>query len=228
MTAFLAARLRPEHVTVTKPALRSLVTTKVTLSLLNDDVDLAVVGLVTAQLLSFCDVTKPEGNVSVILLSVACAENAVEVVKVTEAVPAGPTALLKASAFRSATTDPMAGVPIFAATVSTDVLMLIPPLKAAVEGSTTTGDDALALKVNPEQVTEIWPAAKSPFTSRTITLFAVRPLLSVTDAADSFGTSSQLVDVETAVIKLSGKVSEIFPLAATVKADDVWKENVAV
>lgn len=61
-----------------------------------------------------------------------------------------------------------------------------------------------------------------------MTLLPVSPLLSVTDAVVGFGTISQLVVDSMAVTKLSGNVSEIFPFAATVKADDVLNENVAV
>lgn len=203
-------------------------TTKVTLLLLNDDVDLAVVGFSIAHKFAFCDITRPDGNESVILLSVACAVKGDDIMNETDATPEEPTALLNDKAFRAATTDPTAGVPIFAATVSTDVWMLIPPLNAAVEGLTTIDDAARAAKVNPEQVIVFWPAERSAFKSTTMRWFAESPLLSVTDAVDGFGTSSQLVDEETAVTKLTGNVKVIFPLAATVRSDDVWKENVAV
>lgn len=159
VTSAFGARVRPVQVIVTRPAFRSLVTTKMTLSLLKDDVVFAVAGTDIAHKLAFCAVTRPEGNVSVILLSVACAVKAVDVLNEREADPSDPTALLKVRAFTAADTDPTAGVPTFAATVSTEVMMLIPPLKAADEGSTSTGDAARALKVNPEQVIVICPAA---------------------------------------------------------------------
>jgi len=84
------------------------------------------------------------------------------------------------------------------------------------------------LKLNPEQVNVICPAATSCFTSRTTILLAASPLLSVTDLVVGVGTTkSQLTVEDAALIKLDGNVKVIFPLAATVRADDVLKEKVA-
>jgi len=109
--------------------------------------------------------------------------------------------------------------------------MLMPPLRAAFPGETVTGDSAVGTKVNPEHVNVRNPAGTSPLTSTMmmpVDGVAVIPLLSVTDAADGLGTSSQLVDEATAVIKAVGKVTVIFPVAVAVKGDDVVKDNVAV
>jgi len=76
--------------------------------LLKDEV-VAALGLVMANKLTFCAVTCPAGNVRIMTFSVALASNAVEVVKVTVAVPVVLTALLKVKAFNSARTDPTAG-----------------------------------------------------------------------------------------------------------------------
>jgi len=59
-------------------------------------------------------------------------------------------------------------------------------------------------------------------------LLAASPLLSVTDLVVGVGTTkSQLTVEDAALIKLDGNVKVIFPLAATVRADDVLKEKVA-
>ncbi len=166
-----------------------------------------------------------------ILLSVACAANAVLVWKVTDAVPMLPTAVLKARALRAASTTPTAGVPTNAATVSTLVLMLMPPLNDASVGETNTGDAALGAKVNPEQTTVTLPAGTSALTAILMIPVggvAVIPVLSVTDAVDGLGTSSQLDEEATAVIKAVGNVTVIVPLAVTVKGVDVVNDNVAV
>jgi len=52
MTAGMAAKVRPEQVTVTDPAANALDTTKMILSLLNDEVD-RTFGFVMAHWLSF-------------------------------------------------------------------------------------------------------------------------------------------------------------------------------
>jgi len=118
------------------------------------------------------------------LLSVAWALNAVDIVKVTDAVPCGPTALLNVRAFKDALTDPTAGVEIYAACESTEVLTFIPPLNAPVTGSTVTGDAGRAAKVNPVQVTVICCGEISSFTSTIMIPVGVEdviPVLSITD-----------------------------------------------
>lgn len=155
---------------------------------------------------------------------------AVEVLKVTEADPVVPTDLLKIKAFRSATTAPTAGALRWAALVSTDVLILIPPVNTAVVVSTATDDALVAAKVNPEHVNLTLPAGTSALTSRISLLkgVAVIPLLSVTDSVAGFGTISQLVPEATAFTNPLGNSKDIFPADAAINFEDVTKVNVAV
>jgi hypothetical protein len=107
----------------------------------------------------------------------------------------------------------------------------MPPLNDASVGETNTGDAALGAKVNPEQTTVTLPAGTSALTAILMIPVggvAVIPVLSVTDAVDGLGTSSQLDEEATAVIKAVGNVTVIVPLAVTVKGVDVVNDNVAV
>lgn len=122
-------------------------------------------------------------------------------------------------------------MPTCAATISTLVLILIPPLNSAFATATTTGDAAVGANVNPEHTNVCFPAGTSALTSTMMIPvggLAVIPVLSVTDAVDGLGTRSQLVDEATAVINAVGNVNVIFPAPANVKGDDVVNETVAV
>jgi hypothetical protein len=75
------------------------------------EVEVTEAGEVMPHKFTACAVTRPAGKDSDILLLVAWAANGVEVLKVTRTFPPSPTALLILSAFVSAVTAPIAGVP---------------------------------------------------------------------------------------------------------------------
>ena len=111
ITASLATRVSPEHVTVTVPASRTEVTVSVIVSVVYAEVEVTEAGeLIAHKLIAACAVTRPAGKVSVILLFDACAANAVEVLKVTVAVLSVPVPMSIFNAFNSAVTPPIMGV----------------------------------------------------------------------------------------------------------------------
>ena len=109
VTAPLAARVRSLHTTDTGPAARGLFTVMIILSNTYTDETDVDAGDAMWHLSVGAAVTRPDGNVRVILSST---ERKVEVVNVTVAVPCkNPTALLIVSAVAvSAVTAPTAGV----------------------------------------------------------------------------------------------------------------------
>lgn len=101
--------------------------------------------------------TRPAGKRRVILLSVACAMNGVEVMNLTVAVPEVPTALLiKSASSALAVMLPTAGVFIYATrVVEIEVSIfkpVVPPTVARVA--------AVGLNVSPEHVTMTSPAMR--------------------------------------------------------------------
>lgn len=165
------------------------------------------------------------GNDNVILLFDACAVNEDAMLKLTDADPDDPTALLRVRALRLADTFPTAGVLICALNVSRLVLISNPPVAVPVL-SIVTMLAADAAKVRPLHVTVIEPAGTATFTSMTKRLSLTNLLPSVTERVDGFGTISQLLAVSTAVTKPAGNVIDIFP--STANAVEVLKENDAV
>ncbi len=121
VTAAMAASVSPEHVTVTDPASRTEVTVNVIALNAYAEVETTEAGTVMAhKLIADCD-TRPIGKVSVILLFVALAANAVEVLKVTVAVLSAPVPMSIFNAFNSAVTPPIMGVLIKDGIVSAEV-----------------------------------------------------------------------------------------------------------
>lgn len=212
--ALLAAKVNPEHVTATLPALTAVFTVITTASELNAAED-AALGLGTnSQNVDplTTDETSPPGKATVILSPTG---RLVEVVNEIEAVWDAPT--VRERVAETEETAPTAGVLMYAAIVSVSVSIFTPVVPEGVESTAV-----FAAKVNPEQVIVIEPAGTIDLTVIVIALAAK----AVAEATAGLGTSSQLVAVATAVSNEAGNVKVIF--LSTASSVDALKVKAAV
>jgi len=124
VTAALAARVRPVHVTVTGPAARLDVATKLIVIALNVNFEVTgVCDVVIPHRLSACAITEPIGKVIVILFAEDCCI-LLDVLKEMVAIPPRPAAVLMVKV--APDIAPTAPVETYAGMVSFDVSILNP------------------------------------------------------------------------------------------------------